>query len=105
MPLTLGAVIAVVVISLVLGLGDIAKGFRRFYIGQWLLLAAYLAVFAGLLVYGLGEKIWDLPRHRGSVVTREIHHAGDFGNEVDHGFLSFVRQRSDNFRDGGCPLG
>ena len=30
MPLTLGAVIAVFVISWVLGLGDIVKGFRRF---------------------------------------------------------------------------
>lgn len=105
MHLTLGAVIAVLVISWLLGLGDIAKGFRRFYIGQWLLLAVYLTVFAGILVYGLGEKIRDSLRHRGSVVTREIHHAGDFGNEVDHGFLSFVRQRGDNVCDGGCPLG
>ena len=33
MPLTLGAIVAILLISWILGLGNMAKGFKRFFIG------------------------------------------------------------------------
>lgn len=52
MPPTLGLIVAIFVISWLLGWGDIKKGLVRFWGGQWLLLGVVLGLLAAMFVFG-----------------------------------------------------
>lgn len=52
MPPTLGLIVAIFVISWLLGWGDIKKGLVRFWGGQWLLLGVVLGLLAAIFVFG-----------------------------------------------------
>ena len=62
MPLTVGAVIFVIIVICILGNGDLAKGAKRFMIGQWLLLGVVLLGIGSVVLFTLGEAIWEIAR-------------------------------------------
>ena len=72
MPLTVGAVIFVVIVCLILGKGSIKKGFLRFYALQWTILAAYLLFFGCLIAHSIYEEIHDFFKAREVRIMRQI---------------------------------
>ena len=90
MPLTVGAVILVVVICLVLGTGNIEKGFARFYIAQWILLVAYLLLLGSVIAYAVYEEIHDHFQRRALRFSRQIDQTHSLKIKIDNGLLIFA---------------
>jgi len=90
MPLTVGAVIFVLIVCLILGKGSLKKGFLRFYAAQWIILAAYLLFFGGVIAYAICEEIHDYLKARELRITRQINKANSLKHKIDNRLLIFT---------------
>ena len=99
MPLTVGTLISVVIICLILGKGNIEKGFVRFYIAQWILLVAYLLMFGAVIAYAAYEELHDYFQRRESRISRQINHSHGLKHKVDNRLLVFTGNAGNRVKD------
>ena len=101
MPLTVGAVIFVVIVCLILGKGSLKNGFLRFYAAQWILLAVYLLFFGGVIAYAICEEIHDYLKARELRITRQINQTHSLKHKSDNGLLVFAGNAGNGVKDDG----
>lgn len=101
MPLTVGAIIFVVVICLVLGKGNIEKGFVWCYIALWILLVAYLLLLGGVIAYAVYEEIHDYFQRRALHISRQIDQTHSLKHKIDNDLLVFAGNGGNGVKDDG----